>query len=49
MEFVWGCGRHGPAGFQAFMQKMIYAHIPIPLASQAVVRLRAIADDAQAY
>jgi hypothetical protein len=39
LEFVWVYSRHGFAGFQVFMQEAVYTHIPITLASVAMVWL----------
>lgn len=39
LQFVWVYSRHGLAGFQNFMQEAIYTHIPITLASVAIVWL----------
>jgi len=38
-QFVWVYSRHGLAGFQVFMQEAVYTHIPITLASVAMVWL----------
>jgi hypothetical protein len=38
-QFIWVYSRHGLAGFQNFMQEAIYTHIPITLASVAIVWL----------
>ena len=40
-EFIWIYSRHGPAGFEAFMQEAPYTHIPIALASVALTWLLA--------
>lgn len=39
LEFVWIYSRHGLVGFQVFMQEAVYTHIPITLASVAMVWL----------
>jgi len=40
-QFLWIYGRHGFAGFEAFMQEAVYTHIPITLASAAMTWLLA--------
>src|SRR6266508_2746854 len=40
-ESVWIYGRHGLAGYQAFMQETPYTNIPITLASVALTWLLA--------
>ncbi|HET9590170.1 MAG TPA: glycosyltransferase 87 family protein [Anaerolineales bacterium] len=39
LQFIWTYSRHGLAGFRIFMQEAIYTHIPITLASVALIWL----------
>jgi hypothetical protein len=41
LEFIWIYSRHGPGGFDSFMQESVYTHIPITLASVAMIWLLA--------
>lgn len=38
-QFLWTYSRHGLAGFRIFMQESVYTHIPITLASVAILWL----------
>src|SRR5688572_23745847 len=39
LQFVWTYSRHGLAEFQIFLQEAVYTHIPITLASVAILWL----------